>query len=498
MSRKRNAAAAIDLLSTDEDAWHLSRQMLMALTTAVRESMMQHWRQTGTLPHMQEMMNLPGMPARDMSFSEERLGWFNMCIESIYLPRVIDTSRQKQHGHKQLLEVDFATLYGSAAQEAQCKEELLMMAKVTPGEFWPVTPRSAFRLMAAAEYLLGAINNDDFAAQYGHGFQGDAARARWKAEGPVGLSGGLDPSRDRSWYFGLRDCFAKIAQRIAAGNKPHPKTHAELWACCLLFEADEYLMDTLGDAEQLCARFDALPEHPCDEDFEITRYALLGPVFGLPKPPPPPPPKERVARASSSARPTADTRSQRAQSMFDSMVNDDSPYAIGALKPGGDPGVSSAQWRMMCAVMAENDEVSDEEDDGFGMSFGEPRCIYNLPQKPIAQWFDPLPPDYFKITPRAGGGAGSGGGSGGSSSSSSQPPAWDSQLSSAGWRGWPVVEAHNYGLVYVVPAKRFAYYDDQEDDECIVYFGTPLLSPSGLYKLHDLRKPPFEGAHIAM
>ena len=220
-----------------------------------------------------------------------------------------------------------------------------------------------------------------------------------------------------------------------------PKTHAELWACCLLFEADEFLMDTLGDDEQLRARFDALPEQPCDEDFEFTRYALLGPVFGLPKPPPPKERKERVARASSSARPTAATRSQRAQSMFDSLVNDESPYAIGALKPGGDPGMTALS-RVMCDVMAENEEVSDEEDDGFGMGFGmgEPRCIYNLPQKPIAQWFDPLPPDYFKVTPRAGG-AGSTGGGGGASSSSSQPPAWDSQLSSAGWRGWPGVEA---------------------------------------------------------
>ena len=119
----------------------------------------------------------------------------------------------------------------------------------------------------------------------------------------------------------------KIAQRIAAGNKPHPKTHAELWACCLLFDADDLLMDTMGDDEATCARFDALPEHPCDEDFEITRYALLGPVFGLPKEPPP---KKRIVQASSSSRPTADTRAQRAQAKFDAMVNNESPGAIGA------------------------------------------------------------------------------------------------------------------------------------------------------------------------
>jgi len=493
MSRKRKAAA-IDLIATDESAWQLSRQLLMQLTTAVRDTMMQRWRETGTLPHIGEM-RVPGMPLRDMSYCKERLGWFDMCIESIYLPRVIDAMHVKDHHHKRVLDVDFATLYSDEAQEAQCKEDLLMMAKVTPGEFWPVSPRSAFRLMAAAEYLLGAINNNDFAEQYGHGFQGDDVRARWKAEGPVGMSGGLDPLRDRSWYFGLRDCFAKIAQRIAAGNKPHPKTHAELWACCLLFDADDFLMDTLGDDEQQCARFDALPERPCDKDFEITRYALLGPIFGLPKPPPPKK-RTRVARASSSTRPTAATRSQRAQAMFEGMVNDESPYAIGALKRG-DSGMRE-QIRAMCEAMAAGEEVSEEEEDGFGMSFGEPRCIYNLPLKPTAQWFDPLPPGYFKITPRSGGdGSGASGGDGGSSGV--QPPAWDSQLSTAGWRGWPIVEAHNYGLVYVVPAKRFAYYDDHEtDDECIVYFGTPLLSPSGVYMLQDLRKPPFEGAHMAM
>ena len=56
-----------------------------------------------------------------------------------------------------------------------------------------------------------------------------------------------------------------------------------------------------------------------------------------------------------------------------------------------------------------------------------------------------------------------------------------------------------YGLVYVVPAKKFAFYDDDEDEnECIVYFGTPLLSPSGMYALRDLRKPPFEGQYEAM
>ena len=83
------------------------------------------------------------------------------------------------------------------------------------------------------------------------------------------------------------------------------------------------------------------------------------------------------------------------------------------------------------------EEVSDDDDEGFGMTFGEKKCVYNLPQKPTAQWFDPLPADYFKTMPR--GGSGAGGSSSGAGAGSA--PAWDSQLSSAGWRGWPVVPA---------------------------------------------------------
>ena len=80
-----------------------------------------------------------------------------------------------------------------------------------------------------------------------------------------------------------------------------------------------------------------------------------------------------------------------------------------------------------------------------------------------------------------------------------QEPAWDSQLSSAGWRNWPVVDHRCYGLVYVVPEKKFGYYDDNEDDdEYIVYFGEPLLSPSGVFRRSQLRKPPFEGKFTVM
>ena len=363
-----------------------------------------------------------------IGFSQDKLGWFRMCVESMYIPRVINGMRKADHDHKLVRDVEFAVLYSKDVQEAQSKEELFMMAKVTPGEFWPVTPRSAYRLMAAAEYLQSAIDQDDFKEQYGYSFHGDDARAKWKAQGPVEMEGaGLDPLRDRSWYFGLRDCFTKIAQRIAAGNKPHPKTHAELWASCLLFEADHFLMDSMGDDDEACAQFDALPEHPCDEDFEITRYALLGPVFGLPKPP----------RSSP------------------------------------------------------NEDGYEE----FGDLFGDPKCIYNLPEKPTAQWFDPLPRDYFKVTPRSGADASSGT-SGGSSNA---PLKWDAHLDSSGWRGWPTVELGNYGLVYVVPEKKFAYYDDDEDeDECVVYFGMPLVSPNGVYALNELRKPPFEGEYTAM
>lgn len=107
--------------------------------------------------------------------------------------------------------------------------------------------------------------------------------------------------------------------------------------------------------------------------------------------------------------------------------------------------------------------TTDESISGAGY----PHCVHNLPDKPISAWLDPLPKDYFKETPSSAAAA----------AQPKSPSGTRSQLSSAGWRNWPVVEEGDYSLVYVVPDQKFGYYDDDEDeDECIVYFGEPLIN----------------------
>eukprot|EP00966_Prymnesium_polylepis_P168790 3902997-Prymnesium_polylepis.1 len=247
-------------------------------------------------------------------------------------------------------------------------------------------------------------------------------------------------------------------------------------------------MDSMGDDDEACARFDALPEAPSDDDdLEITRYALLGPLFASPKPLPKSPPKqpEKVGGSSSSSKPTGVQRrlefkaTQRASAMYERMANDTSPYAI------GNKDFLAGMWEHgQFEAMAAAEESNDDDSEDVNLGFGEHRCVYNLPEKPIAEWFDPLPKDFFKVTP--------------SSKSAAEQPPWDSQLSSAGWRNWPIVDSGAYGLVYVVAENKFGYYDDEDDDECIVYFGQPLLSLSKVFARGQLRKPPFEGELVAV
>jgi hypothetical protein len=74
------------------------------------------------------------------------------------------------------------------------------------------------------------------------------------------------------------------------------------------------------------------------------------------------------------------------------------------------------------------------------------------------------------------------------------------QISSAGWQSWPIVKRHDWGLVYVSSEGRFGYYDDEEDeDECIVYFGSPLTG-DGPYNFPRgaLRQPPVDGDFTAV
>lgn len=475
-------ADVVDLVATDEDAWCMTQSLARERTKETFAAVEMIWREEGTLPHLKN--KIYGVPS-PVPYSEGNRGWFNYCVESMYLPQVIDNMRRTEHGHKQLQEVDFATLYSRVRQEKQCKETLLMMAKTTPGEFWPVTPQSAFRLMAAAEHLQADLDNCDFASMHGHGFSGEAVDA-WKAQGPVDIAGGRDPMRHRMFYFGLRDCFTKIAQRVASGKKPHPKTHAELWACCLLFEADDLIMGDGAMFDDVYGpQFDALPTHPWDEDFEITRYALLGPIYGAParkrKP-------QNRGGAHSTPKPTSETRAQRAAAHLDAMttgIQEDSKYA---LHPQSEEMRSrrAALTKNVCDLMAAGEELSDD-DDGFGSCWSWTResCVCNLEPMAISQWFEPLPEDFFKTRPST-------------HDAASQPP-WDSQLSSSGWRNWPIVKEGQWGLVYVVSQKKFGYYDDDESsEECIVYFGQPLLGPQGIFSRDDLRKPPFDGNHVPL
>jgi len=354
-------------------------------------------------------------------------------------------------------------------QAKQCKEELLRMAKTTPGEFWPVTPRSAFRLMAAAEQLQADLDQGDFCEKYGWSFLGEAEREAWKAQGPVDVVEGLGGDhyrhsslRDRMFYFRLRDCFTKIAQRIACGKKPHPRTHAELWACCLLFDADDTIM---GDGhmfdEVYGPQFDALPEHSWDEDFEITRYALLGPVYGSLKPRPK---KRRQGGVPSTPNPPAETLMEQL-----------------AAAVGNDP--TPLERQVMDLVALGQDGLDDDPDEGI-FATGD-SCVFNLKSVPICRWFYPFPQDFFKTTPST-------------EDAASLLAPWDSQLSSSGWKDWPVVEKGHWGLVYVVSMKKFGYYDDDDfggGDECMVYIGEPMVGAQGSFPRAGLRKPPFEGEY---
>ena len=75
--------------------------------------------------------------------------------------------------------------------------------------------------------------------------------------------------------------------------------------------------------------------------------------------------------------------------------------------------------------------------------------------------------------------------------------------SSTGWQSWPVVKSGDWGLVFIAQGRgagRFGYYDDEEDeDECLVYFGAPLSGDGPyMYPRRALRQPPFDGEYRSM
>mmetsp|Transcript_10700 Transcript_10700/g.26193 ORF Transcript_10700/g.26193 Transcript_10700/m.26193 type:complete len:117 (+) Transcript_10700:274-624(+) len=78
------------------------------------------------------------------------------------------------------------------------------------------------------------------------------------------------------------------------------------------------------------------------------------------------------------------------------------------------------------------------------------------------------------------------------------PPVKDSERSSDGWELWPKVKRGRYGLVFVVSQRKFGYYDDEEEPECIVYYGTPLSDECDVFRRSDLRQPPFQGEYRSM
>ena len=416
--RLKAGAAVIDLVVSDEDAWLLTGARRNMFVPVVREMLMTKWREDNILPHC-------GPENKAWAYREDKVTSFDHMLETQYLGDILNLTRKKENGHKRLEDVDFASLYSETVQIQQCKEDLLMMARSTPGDFWPITPRGAFLLMLAAEHLEEWISSDDFVHHYDYALRGEA-REVWKSQGShSGRDDHRDPFRERGFYWGLRDCFTKIAQRLATGRKPHPQTHAELWACCLLFDSEGVSTCTMFDSdEELTARYESLPKHSCDDDFcmlEITRYALLGPVFGSAKPPPPKPPRAGPPKPRREV-PTAETREARAAAYFASDA-----FLPKDLKIG-----NKEMLAQMCMMRATAEEYAGESDDE-GPTYREPQYVHNLPEKPVSAWFDPLPANCLNATPS-------------SAAPASERP-WDSQLSSAGWRAWPVVDAGEYGLV---------------------------------------------------
>jgi len=353
-------------------------------------AMEEYWRKNDCLPKQKAMASWEGMGdiTAHTKYGEDKRAWFEMCVESEYLPALLDKYRAQNYGHKEVHDVDFGGLYNEQVQAQQCKEEMLMMARTTPGEIWLSTPRIAMTLMAAAKHLEGAFSRggEEFgeAWTYGEALQGEA-KAAWKSQGPASsLTERLELARDRSWYWGVRDCFTAVAQRIAVGNNPRPKTYAELWACCLIFDAaEDFIQDELHMNPELEQQFNALPVHTSDEDIDIARVTILGPYATASEPQPCP---AAASPSSTLPRRTAEEREARINQMMRGLVEDKSPYALrGPLMEDTD------LLRRMCEATVEAEEMGSDDEEA-----DEPKYVHGLPIRPIARWFEPIPTNLFQ------------------------------------------------------------------------------------------------------
>lgn len=297
-----HAAPATGLAASDEDAWRWTPALNVELVQTVSSTLERYWQTHNALPKQQAMATWGGMQGIDITantkYVEDNRGWFEMCLEAEYLPEALDRLRAVKYGHKKVLDVDFGALYGEAVQAQQVQEaanpmtdSVISMPQTAPGQFWMCTPRIALKLMASAENLSREFGEggDCFGGEFSHGvaLKGEA-RDAWAAQGPIEEMVRRDMARERGWYWRVRDCFTAIAQRIAVGNNPRPRTYAELWACCLVFDvAEGTINDELHMNEELGDKYDALPVSINDDDMSVTRVSLLGPYTTATLPPRP-------------------------------------------------------------------------------------------------------------------------------------------------------------------------------------------------------------------
>ena len=189
--------------------WALTMDTFLPLRHELHAMLFQQW-QLGSLPGTHVAYDSTHMPA------QRKANWFEMMIDSKFLPNIIHQLRKQDFGHKRLNEVDFS-VFSTQSTAA-----------------W-LTPLAAYVMMVTAEALERSWWDSEFCSEYGYALRGEA-KAAFRAQGVAGLQHMKDPNRERTWFLAVSDCFTWIAQQLAQGTAPHPRTHAELWALCLIFD----------------------------------------------------------------------------------------------------------------------------------------------------------------------------------------------------------------------------------------------------------------------
>ena len=185
--------------------WALTMDKFLPLRRGLHAILFQQW----------QLGNLPGTHVAYDS-TQRKANWFEMMMDSKFLPNMIRQLRRQDFGHKRLNDVDFS-IFSTQSTAA-----------------W-LTPLAAYVMMLTAEVLGRSWWDSSFCEEYGYALRGEA-KAAFRAQGVAGLQHMKDPSRDRTWFLAVGDCFTWIVQQLAQGTAPHPRTHAELWALCLIFD----------------------------------------------------------------------------------------------------------------------------------------------------------------------------------------------------------------------------------------------------------------------